>query len=398
MAIDELSETQLPYSSPKLWTKNFVLICLSNLAVFMSFHSLLPTLPLYIQNHGGSKSSAGLALGFIMISAIFIRPFAGWFLDNYGRKLILAVGLVIFLFPSLVYIAMIGIVPLLIFRLIQGVGWGICTTAQGTVGADIVPPARLGEGLGYFSLTISLSLAISPAMGLWLVDRFSFQYLFAACSLLTLLSLLFALSVKYPKKVYRPTKSKLVLFEKEALRPSLVALMLGLVYSALLSFVALFVREQGLTTAGLFFTVMAVTSVLSRPIAGRLVDSNGRRGYDIAVSAGLVSIILCLLVLSQTSASWYLVLSGLFFGIGFGFLQPTMMALCISSVPSDRKGGATATFWTAYDIGVGIGSIGWGIVATILGFSSMFLLNIIPAILGLLIYFLHKKPAPTKAL
>lgn len=395
MAISELPETQLPNPKPKLWTLSFVLICLSNLTVFMSFHSLLPTLPLYIQNNGGSQSATGLALGFIMISAIILRPIAGWLLDNYGRKVILIVGLIVFLVPSLVYIAMVSIVPLLIFRLLQGVGWGVCTTAQGTVGADIIPAPRLGKGLGYFSLTISFSLAIAPATALWLVDSFSFQHLFAFCSLLTFLSFVFALCIKYPKKVHQPAKSKFIFYEKEALQPALVALMLGLFYSALVSFVALFVRQQGLTTAGLFFTVMAVTSMLARPIAGNLIDSKGRQGYDIAVFAGLVATILCLLVLAQTTASWYLVVSGLLFGVGFGFLQPTMMALCISSVPVNRKGGATATFWLAYDIGVGTGSMGWGLVAGIFGYTTMFLLNIIPAVLGLIIYFSNRKPVST---
>ena len=395
MAIDQLPEPQLPDSNQKLWNVNFVLICLSNLTVAMSFHSLLPTLPLYIQSHGGSKSSAGLALAFLTISAIILRPFAGWVLDNYGRKVVLAVGLFVFLVPSLVYIAMISIIPLLIFRLIQGFGWGICNTAHGTVAADIIPPQRLGEGLGYFSLTVSISLAMAPAMGLWLVDRFSFQYLFAASSFLTLLSLLLALRIKYHKRTNLPTKSKLVFFEKEALHPSLITLLVALSYSSLASFLALFVRQQGLTTAGLFFTVMAVSSVLSRPVAGKLVDSKGRQGYNIVVSAGLISIILCMLVLSQTSASWYLVLSGLLFGIGLGSLQPTMMALCISKVPSSRKGGALATYWMAFDTGVAAGSIGWGIVAGIFGYSTMFILNIIPAVIGLLIYFLHKKPVST---
>lgn len=391
MAISEASENQLPNSNLKLWTLNFILLCLSNLAVFMSFHILLPTLPLYIQNHGGSKSTVGLALAFLTVSAIILRPFAGWVLDNYGRKLVLAVGLLTFLVPSLAYISMIGIIPLLIFRLLQGIGWGLCNTAQGTIGADIIPPQRLGEGLGYFSLTISLSLAVSPAMGLWLVNKFSFQYLFIACSLLTVISLLFAMSIKYPHWQRPLNKSKLIFFEKEALRPSLVALMLGLSYSSLVSFVALFVQQKGLTTAGLFFTVMAITSVLSRPTAGRLVDSKGNRGYNIVVSTGLTSIVLCMLVLSQTSASWYLILSGLFFGIGFGFIQPTMMALCISSVPSERRGGANATYWMAFDTGVASGSIGWGIVASTFGYSNMFILAIIPAIIGLFIYFFRKK-------
>ncbi len=392
MAISYLPLNKLPNPKLKLWTANFILIWLSNLTVTMSFHTLLPTLPIYIQNHGGSKSVAGLALAFLTAAAITLRPFAGWILDNYGRRAILAIGLLTFFVPSLVYISMIGIIPLLIFRVIQGFGWGICNTASGTVASDIIPQSRLGEGLGYFSMTITTSLALAPALGLWLVDKFTFQHLFVTSSLLTLCSLLFALSIKFPKKTNTSsTKAKLILFEKEALRPSIITLLLALCYSSLASFLALFVRQQGLTTAGLFFTVMAVASVISRPFAGKLVDTKGRRGYDIVVPSGLISIVICMLILSQTTSSWYLVVSGLLFGIGFGFLQPTMMALCISSVPPERKGGANSTYWIAFDIGVASGSVGWGILAGSFGYENMFILNIVPALIALLIYVLHRK-------
>ena len=394
MALNELTKGQLPNTEQKLWTANFILICLSSLCAFVAFHSLLPTLPIYIESQGGSKGTAGLALAFLTVAAVTIRPFTGWALDNYGRKVILAFGLLTFLIPSLLYISMVGIIPLLFFRLIQGFGWGICNTAQGTVASDIIPHQRLGEGLGLFSLTISLSLAVSPAIGLWLVDTFSFQHLFITASLLIIFSMLLALNVKYPKPAAARTKTKLVFFERRALRPTLIILLMSLTYSSLISFLALFVRQKGMPTTGLFFMFMAITSIIGRPLSGGLVDRRGRRGYDIVVITGLISIILAMLVLARVSSSWHLVVSGTLFGIGFGFLQPTMQALCISSVPSDRRGAANATYWTGFDTGVAIGSIFWGIIANSYGYPTMFNLTIIPPLIALVIYFLKRKPIP----
>ena len=72
--------------------------------MFFAFHSLIPTLPVYISNHGGSDSSAGLALATLTIAAVISRPFAGWALDRYGRKMIFLGGLLFFLLPVIVYI------------------------------------------------------------------------------------------------------------------------------------------------------------------------------------------------------------------------------------------------------------------------------------------------------
>ncbi|MDA8211261.1 MAG: MFS transporter [Clostridia bacterium] len=376
-----------PQLKPRLWTLDFVLICLSTVTVYIAFHSLLPTLPVYIKELGGSTGTAGLALALLTIAAVFIRPVAGWALDGYGRKTIFLSGLVIFLLPSVVFIGMVPLTLLLFLRLIQGFGWGICNTAAGTVASDIVPPSRLGEGLGFYSLTSAFSLAIAPAIGLWLIDSFSFRTLFITCSVLTLAAFALALPIKYPQLKKRPGGTKLVFMEKTAIRPAIVMLLVTINYSSLLSFLALFVRQQGMGTAGIFFTTLAVTTLLSRPLSGRIVDSLGQRGYNLVVLPGILAIVASMLVLAQTSGPLYLVAAGILYGIGFGFVQPTMLTLCIRNVPPSNRGAANATYWTAFDIGVALGSVIWGVVANTYGYPVMFTTTVIPPLLALVVYF-----------
>ncbi|QJW48197.1 MFS transporter [bacterium BFN5] len=182
--------------SQKLWNMNFILICFANLAVSIPFHSLLAVLPIYIESLGGSKEMVGLSLGYLTIAAVTIRPLTGWAIDKFGRKGILLLGLLLFALATSGYLAMVPIYILLMLRSLQGLGWGICSTTIGTVASDVIPKTRLGEGLGFFGATASISLALSPALSLSLVDLFPFENLFLICTVFAFVSILLAIAIK----------------------------------------------------------------------------------------------------------------------------------------------------------------------------------------------------------
>lgn len=78
-------EGELMDASPKLWTRNYVLIICINLITFFGFQMLMPTLPLFVEKLGGSQTEAGFVIGIFALSAVLIRPIAGRGLDLYGR-------------------------------------------------------------------------------------------------------------------------------------------------------------------------------------------------------------------------------------------------------------------------------------------------------------------------
>ena len=375
----------------RLWTLNFIFICFSTLATFLAFHSLHPTLPIYIEEFGGTTKIAGLALTSLTVAAILSRPVTGWALDRYGRKPILLGGLFLFLIPMVIYIRLVPVVMLIVLRFFQGLGWGIGNTAAGTVAADVIPRKRMGEGMGYFGLTLSISMAFSPALALWLVERYSFRELFIACTLFTVVALVLALFIQYPQIEKQLASPKFVFMERAALQPSLVILLVIFSYVSLVSFLPLYAIEQGLKTAGLFFTSFALTTILSRPLSGIIVDRTGSRGYDFSVLIGTLATAGAMPIIAGASGWVHLLLGGMCYGIGFGFVQPTMLALCIRNMPPEKKGAANATFWTAVDIGAACGSLFWGFVAAALGYQAMFNLNVIPPLIALAIYFIWKR-------
>ena len=162
----------------RLWTFDFVIISLISLFTFLGFHILLPTLPVYTKNLGGDDTSAGLVIGIFTFSAVLIRPLVGYALDLYGRKNLFIMGMIIFVLCVLAYIWVPSLLILFLIRFIHGFGWGITSTSSSTVATDHIPKSRLGEGMGYYGLASTLATAVAPAIGIYIINSFSFTALF----------------------------------------------------------------------------------------------------------------------------------------------------------------------------------------------------------------------------
>jgi len=374
--------------NPKLWTKDFIFVCLSSFFLFLAFHSMIPTLPIYMERFGGGASGAGLPLAALTIGAVLTRPITGWALDVYGRKAIFFGGLLLFLIPVFFYIWMIPAYFLIFMRFFQGMGWGIGNTASNTVASDIVPLRRMGEGMGIFTLTLTLPMAVSPAISLWVLDRYSFSLLFGITSLLTMLSIMFVFFIRFPRQERQKIKPKFNLLEKSGIKPALVILMFTISYSSMLSFLPVYALSQNIESTGLFYTAFALATLMTRPLSGMFVDRKGEKGFNLAITAGCICICIALIIVARASLISHLIAGGILYGIGFGMGQPTIHALCIRSAPPEKRGAANATYWTAYDVGIFLGSIIWGLVVTLVGYHLMFYLNILPITIALIIHFM----------
>ena len=392
-----MGSSEMDTGRPRLWTLNFISVCLLNFAIYIVFYGLAPTLPIYIETYGGSSAMSGLAMGALSLAGIVARPVAGWALDKYGRRMIIVGGLLVYLLPAVVFIWMIPVLTLIILRFFQGLGWAVANTSAWTVASDIVPPARMGEGMGIFGMTLSISMALSPALILWMEKQYSFESIFLLCAILIAFALIISLFIKYPQIEKQIGGLKPVFIETAVLRPAITILFISLVNSAQLSFIALHAIQQGLPSAGLYFTVFAVFTFVFRPISGMIIDRKGKKGFDMVVLASCISMLISMSILARVTTLFHLALGGVFFGLGAGSIQPTILAECINMVPPSRRGAANATYWAAMDVGMACGSIGWGVVASVLGYRSMFNLTLIPVVIAMIIYFTRRSPSKMQA-
>jgi MFS family permease len=369
-----------------LFTRNFILVCLSAFTHFISFQLLLATLPLYIIGQmGGTNTDVGLLMGATAIIALVTRPISGWAVEAIGRKPVMLYGSAAFTVATVIY-AVAGSVPgLFIGRLIHGTGIGTSNTASAVYVADHAPAHRRGEAMGYYGMAQSMAQAIGPALGLAVMEAFGFHVLFAACIALSASSLLLALLLGEQYIRQRGLRiARRMFIATKALSPSVLAIGIAFATGGVSSFIPLYGRAQGVSNPGFFFTVLASAMFIARPLSGSLSDRMGRIRVIIpgiaAIGAGLG-------ILSISGQWWSLVASALFMGLGIGTAQPALMALIIDVTGANERGGAMSTYGIGMDIGVAIGSIMLGIVIEQSGFGVAFGLAALVPLATLLIYF-----------
>ncbi|MBS4026391.1 MAG: MFS transporter [Clostridia bacterium] len=369
----------------RLWTKNFILITLANFILFVSFQMLLPTLPAYATMLGGSEIIAGLIIGIFTFSAVASRPYAGFLMDQQGRKGVLVAGFLMFIVCAFLYNFAYLVVLLLMLRVVHGLGWGMATTASGTVAADVIPSTRRGEGLGYYGMSAVLSMAFAPPLGVYIMENLGFNHLFISSTILGVVALIIALGVTYDPVVKKEQQQvKPAIFEPSSFRTSSVLFFLTFIYGGVITFIVLYGNSLGIEKFSLFFPVYATFLFIIRPIAGKLSDG---RGTDVVVIPGLILVTVGVIILGLAQSLEYFLASAVLIGLGFGAAQPSLQALTIKLAPPERRGAANATFFSAFDLGIGFGAIIMGALSSWIGYAGMYLFSSLAGIISLVIYW-----------
>ncbi|MBO1511419.1 MFS transporter [Metabacillus bambusae] len=361
----------------QLWTKDFIFLALSNTFLFLAFEMLLPTLPAFISAGGGTDSSIGIIMGIFTITAILSRPLTDWGVKKFGKKSLLLIGVFICLLASAGYYLSAIAIVIVMFRLLHGIGFGFATTLYGTIAAEIVPESRRGEGLGFFAIGATLAASIGPFIGILLIEDGNFNHFFIIVCLVLVATLFFtnfikASHIKEPDQSHKQEKWYKRIIVKEAVFPAFFVMLLGVSYGGILSFITLFGKESNIDNIGYFFLIVPLFEFLVRLVAGRVFDQYGP--FPVLVP-GAIFCLIGILFLAYSTSLTMLLISGAFYGIGYGAIFPTIQAWIINRVTNDKQTIATATFYNFFDLGIGIGAFILGIIAGITSYSTMYMLS-----------------------
>jgi len=365
----------------RLWTKSFILMTVGMFFLFTAFYMLLPTLPLFIKQMGGSEAQVGLAAGAFMLTAVIFRPFVGGLLDRFGRRPFIVWGLLLFTLAMYMYDWIGGIVVLMGLRILHGTSWAVSTTAIITAITDMIPSARRGEGMGMFSMAMTVAMAIGPMFGIWVTENLSYHALFLFAALLSAAALLLTIGAKIPFRP-QPGARRIELFEKSVLPIMSSVFFLYIAYGGITTFVPLLANSIKVNS-GAFFLAYAATLALIRPIAGKLSD---RHGETFVIVPALVITISALIVLGSSTGLFGVLVSAVLYGIGFGSVQPALQAATIRLAHPDRKGVANASLLTATDLGIGLGAIMLGWVSQYMSYQVLFTVSAVSVALSLLMF------------
>jgi predicted MFS family arabinose efflux permease len=270
---------------------------------------------------------------------------------------------------------------------LHGLTWGTLTTSGSTISVDLIPPKRRGEGIGFFGLSMTIGMALGPMIAILITGESNYTALFLSAIGITILGLILALSIRFPKfKSHNFSRSLNLkgLIEKSAIPISLNMLLIMFTYGGLISFIALYGKEIGVDSSGPFFLILSLGIGLSRVGSGRIFDKSGPAKI---LLLGMILLIIGFPMLALINNSLGFHLSAVVLGLGFGIIMPTYQAMINNLVTPNRRGAANSTFFTAFDLGIGIGMIGTGLLSEWLGFSITFLISSITILIALNFFF-----------
>lgn len=386
----------------KLWTTTFVVNMLLNFIFYLVFY--LPTVvigTMAMERYHASASIAGILSGIFIVGGFIARLWAGNNMKRLGAKKLLYIGTLIYFLLTFAYFFVHSVVLLLILRLVHGLGFGIAATASGTLAGAIVPSSRRGEGIGYYALSVTLSSAVGPFLSMFLYRTSGFYSLIWLSALLLFIALvgIFFIHVEKTTDSSNSVDNKVHkkfawsnYFEKEALPISLIAFLIGISYSSILSFMDAYARNIHLSeAASFFFLVYAITVLLSRPITGRVFDGFGD---NFVMYPTYLFFALGLLLIGFAHSGWMLLLAAIFIGLGYGSFSPFGQAIAIRNSEAHRLGITTSTFFGFMDMGVGFGPFILGMFMPLLGYHNLYFASAILALLIAVIYhFVHGRHA-----
>lgn len=371
----------------RIWTRNFIFLIFSNFLMFVTYYAILSALPIYLVDEiHATKMQVGIVVGAYTIASVIARPFAGFTLDRFGRRVIFLVTLLIYSFLFTGYLVAVTIFSLILLRLAQGLTWGFTTVSASTIAVDNIPVSKRGEGIGYFALSTTLGMSVGPVVGLFIGHRWGFTAMFVSGCFISFASLVCAYAIHLRKRFIVGKRIDLKLdsmFDKNSIRPSFNVFITMIAYGGLLSFIALYGQEIGIQNSSLYFLIFSIGIAAARITAGKVFDRNGP-GNLITVCLILLLIGFPTLAIAKNEILFYL--SAIIIGFGNGVIFPTFQSMVNNLADSAHRGAANSTLYTAVDLGMGSGMILAGLIAQHVSISAIFWTDTLVCAAGLVFF------------
>jgi MFS family permease len=352
-------------------TRDFVLAFLTLFAFILAHYMLTPTLPIYLERLGAKEVEIGVLVGAFGVSSLFLRLVVGQALLSYSERSIMMIGAAVFAASFFGCIVLPLFWPLFLVRLFQGLAFACLDTAVLAFVVRIVPPTYAGQGISYCLLAVNLSLALSPIVGMFFVNRYTFTLLFLVGAGLSLAALFLSSLVKGPRvrEVGEGPPKEGFAVNTRVIPTAVSCFFHNLIWGSLLAFIPLYALKRGVNNPAPFFSAIAAVTIACRLFGGRFLDTWDKEKI---VSLFMASSVVVCVALAFAKGLAFFVAIGILWGVGAAFLFPGLMALAMNRAGSS-SGTAVGTFRALGDSGLALGPMIMGTIISYTSYPTMFL-------------------------
>lgn len=346
-----------------LYSRAFLLLCLSHGLFAASFNMMIPELPAYLSSLGGAEYK-GLIIALFTITAGVSRPFSGKLADTIGRMPVMYIGVFACVICGVLYPPLAFVSGFLTLRFFHGFSTGFKPTGTSAYVADIVPMHRRGEAMGVLGICFSIGVSSSPPIGSWMAQVWSLDTVFYASAVLAALSMAVMANLKETLPEKQPFRLALLrvtkddIYDPRALPAAVLMILCYGSYGVILTLAPDLTDGVGVGNRGTVFMLFTAASVSTRLFAGKISDQRGREPV-LRVSALVIAA--SMIAFANTTTPAMLYCSSVLFGLGNGIFAPAINAWTVDLGDPQRRGRSMATMYIALEIAIGVAAAlsGW---------------------------------------
>lgn len=375
-----------------IYTKDVILVMAASFFFMFSTMFVNPLINGYAKSLGASSAFAGVIVGIMSIASMFLRPIAGNLTDKLSKYCLSLIGGILIMIGVIGYVIAPASNWLLIFRLINGAGFVLCTVCMSTWLAFLVPRAHVGQAMGFYGLMNALAMAVAPALAINVYQKTGYRLALIASAIAAFMMVIiiqFVGNRANPKKGTAKKKSgsshQFKIFQKNVLPIALLTTLFAFPYFATQADLVTYAQERHLNVnVGSFFLIYAVVLLVIRIFLKNFFDTV-KFGIWFWVSIGAT--LIYLLLLSTMKNNLMMALAAAFMAIGYGVIYSILQSTALLLAPISEQGLASSTFYLGLDIGMAFGPIIMGLISDLLPIKFFYPIQLLLLPLMLIVYW-----------
>lgn len=331
---------------------------------------VLPVLPLMADSiDAATPFLIGLALGAYGLSQAVLQIPMGIWSDRFGRKKVIAIGLLVFILGSLIAGFSDDIYGIILGRFLQGCG-AIASTLLALVG-DVTRSNNRSKAMAIVGMSIGASFGIALVLGPWVNVHFGIAGLFFLTAVLGVVGLL--VLTTFPSTETKPDGSDSFLYLEKLgdvlrdggmMRATFGVFVLHyLLMSSFVVFPQLMIGTGEIASEShhiYYFSLLLVTFVLMGPFM-RLSDKDG---YALRLALLMIATFIAANLVLALENGFYSVMIGMvLFFMAFNLLEVVLPAIVSRIAPAGYRGTAMGVYSSAQFAGAFVGGAVGGFIA-----------------------------------
>jgi MFS family permease len=363
---------------------------------------VLAVLPLFLHDQGWDVRAIGFVLGASGVAQVCVRPFAGWVADAFGRRVPLALALVLLCVATLLLLTPAGW-GIVANRVLTGIAFSIGTTAFYTLTVESAPAARRSEVQGYIALGMTLGIGLGPPIAIAVYHGLSRESaappdrlatLAVATAVVALVSgacFLATVSAFRPRGRAHPFSLRTP-FRREGVLAAFLNFCTQVPYTGFSAFLPLWALGRGVGNPGLLFVSSQLGSVASRFFGGRLADRRGHRAVLVPAMIGAAATLAATSVVAGLPS--FLLIAGAY-GVFYGVSVTVLLSVAAEAAPPEERSAVINTYGLGSDLAQLLGPWGLGLAAGMWGLGGALVVAGAVPLVGATVFLLTRKaPGP----